>query len=147
MNILKSKHIKSFREKLLKEQNYIDPITNEVITNPTLDHDHVTGHIRMVLDRNVNQFEGRIINYYNRLIKYKNLPITLPNILRNLALYLEKDFSNTPYHPDHLLLITRKFRGFRKEEQEAILKEANIIPSTNSKLRSKQFKKLIQNEN
>lgn len=148
MNILKSKHIKSFREKLLKEQNYIDPITNEVITNGQMDHSHNIneGYLRKVLTRESNMLLGKIENYYHRYLRGKNLPITLPDILRNIAIYLEQDYSKMPIHHKHINVLISRFSNLKKEEQELILKEKGLIPGVNNKIRCKQYRKLIQNE-
>jgi len=144
--ILKQKNLAKYREIQLKKQQGIDPITKEFIKSPTLDHDHVTNKVRMVLDRNTNQFEGRIISFYNRLIKYKNLPITLSDILRNLAVYLEQDYSNNPYHPMIIKSSARKFKNLKKEHQFSVLKEFGILPDKNVKLRVKQYLNLISHE-
>lgn len=147
MKLLKQKDLAKYREKQLSIQKGIDPITKEFIRSPTLDHDHYTNKVRMVLDRNTNQFEGRIISFYNRLIKYKKLSITLPEILRNLAWYLEQDYSNNPFHPMYIKDLVRKFRVLPKKQQEHILKKAGIQPNKNVRLRSKQYLKLINHEN
>jgi len=146
MMILKQKNLAKYRETQLEKQQGIDPITKEVIKSPTLDHDHYSNRVRMVLDRNTNQFEGRIISFYNRLIKYKNLPITLSGILRNLAVYLEQDYSKNPYHPAIIKSSARKFKNLRKEQQFAVLKEFGILPDKNVKLRVKQYLNLISHE-
>lgn len=149
MNILKSKNIRAFREKLLKEQNYIDPITNEVINNGQMDHSHNIneGYLRKVLTRESNMLLGKIENYYHRYLRGKNLPITLSDILRNIAIYLEQDYSKMPIHPKHINVLISRFRSLKKEQQELILKEKGLIPDKNISKRIKQYRKLIQNEN
>lgn len=107
---LKYKDIKYLREKIYTEQNGICPILNEHINleDTTLDHQHKlfkdqelikdgNGLVRGVLSRKANSFEGKVFNAYRRLGLHKS-SCTLPEILRNLADYLEKD--NLPYiHP------------------------------------------------
>jgi len=58
---LKFKEIKTFRDDQLKKQNKICPICLNVIEpdKATLDHNHKTGHIRMVFHRGCNRFEGK----------------------------------------------------------------------------------------
>lgn len=91
---LKQSEIKILREKILQEQNNICPITNKTILNPVLDHEHKkrlggTGLIRSVIDRTTNIFLGKIENNCKRYgISLKELP----NILRNIADYLENDY-------------------------------------------------------
>jgi len=69
MNKLKQSEIKSFREELLIRQGGRDPITGLQIKNAVLDHDHVSGHVRCVLQREVNSFEGKVWNAYKRFIR------------------------------------------------------------------------------
>jgi len=107
---LKSKDVKPLREKLYKEQNGICPVLKTEL-NPddaVLDHQHKlfkdqelitdgNGLVRGVLSRTANSFEGKVFNAYRRLGLHKE-ECTLPEILRNLADYLEQD--NLPYiHP------------------------------------------------
>mgnify|MGYP003509003557 FL=1 len=148
MKILKSKELKSFREELLKAQNYTDPITLEYLSleSSVLDHSHISHNIRKVLDRNTNQFEGKVFGAYRRFIQYKSLLISLSGILRNLADYYEKDYSNNPYHPLFIKSMVSKFKRLKVQEQILVLKEAKIQPGKNLKIRSQQYKKLI-NEN
>lgn len=54
---LKQKDLAKYRELKLREQKNIDPITKRVITDPVLDHDHSTGFVRNVLQREVNSFD------------------------------------------------------------------------------------------
>ena len=105
---LKSKDIPKYRDMIIKEQNGLCAICKEELkkdgSGVSLDHQHKTkreivgvngaGLIRGVLCRNCNVFEGKIWNNSKRFGKFE----TLPQFLRNVADYLEKD--NYPYiHP------------------------------------------------
>ena len=68
MRVLKQKDVKSFREKYNPK---IDPITRQKIQNPVLDHDHDLGFCRGVLDRDTNQFLGKVESAYKRFLKHK----------------------------------------------------------------------------
>ena len=48
---LRHNEIKSFREELLIRQGGRDPITGLQIKDAVLDHDHVSGRVRCVLQR------------------------------------------------------------------------------------------------
>ena len=98
--------IKDLRQSILQSQNYICPITKETLNvdNSVLDHKHKMykdqqlgingiGCVRGVLHRQVNVLEGKINNSYYRLGLHK-LDISLPDILRNLADYLEQNTTN-----------------------------------------------------
>ncbi len=104
---LKTKDIPKYRNKICKEQKGLCAICSACIENckgVALDHQHKTkketigvngaGLIRGVLCRDCNVFEGKIWNNSKRYGKFDNLP----EFLRSLADYLEKD--NYPYiHP------------------------------------------------
>lgn len=106
---LKQKDIPKYRELIIKEQQGLCAICKETLpidekNGISLDHQHRTknepigqngaGLIRGVLCRDCNVFEGKIWNNSKRYGKFK----TLPQFLRAVADYLEKD--NYPYiHP------------------------------------------------
>ena len=99
MNRLKPKDLAAYREAKLKEQNGMDPIILKPITVPCLDHDHQRGFCRMVLQREVNAFEGKVTNAYKRYIRH--LGVSLSTVLAGLMWYDQKDFSQNPLHPKH----------------------------------------------
>jgi hypothetical protein len=104
---LKAKDVKKYRNIIAKEQKGLCAICKTCLENckgVSLDHQHKTkketigvngaGLIRGVLCRDCNVFEGKIWNNSKRYGKFDNLP----EFLRNLADYLEKE--NYPYiHP------------------------------------------------
>lgn len=98
-----SKQIAELREKLIKEQNGIDPITGEPLRKPVLDHNHDfnSGKCRGVLNSSTNLFEGRVRKIF---IKYLmgHTDLSLPEVLRNLADYYEKDLKSMPLHGNHV---------------------------------------------
>ena len=137
MKKLKHNKIQQTREQLLKLQNGTDPITGLQIKDPVLDHDHDLGHIRSVLQREVNSFEGKVINAYKRYIKH--LGISPETALRGVIDYWNQDFTNMPLHPkfmtpnDKLRKLYRKrlktaktektkekYRGLLKELQDEV---------------------------
>ena len=98
MNIkyLKQSEVKSLRDKLAQEQNNKCLICNSELETPVLDHSHQkynkgTGLIRGVLCRTCNIF---IAKSENNCIRYGISHDTLPDILRSMAKYLEKE-----HHP------------------------------------------------
>ena len=147
---MKNKRLKNpkdaatYRSKLLKDQNGIDPITKEVITDPVLDHQHFSEQrCRAVLDRTCNSFEGRVQNSFNRYMKHlTDRPIS--EVLRNLADYLEADVSNNAIHHTALSVDIRKFKNLKAKEQKRLLVEGGIDPQENIKKRALQARKLIK---
>ena len=89
---LKSKDVPEVRAKILKEQKGICPICGKEIVDPVLDHEHVkriggSGQIRGVLDRLCNSFTAKC---ENNCVRYGIQRDVLPDVLRNIANYLEK---------------------------------------------------------
>lgn len=146
--LLKNKDISKYRNISLSSQNELDPITMEMINKPTLDHDHSTGRVRLCLQNETNQFLGRVESFYKRYIKYKNLNISLPEILRNMANYLEKDYNTSPIHPKSVQDLIRKFKNLNLKEQELFFRKEKIKDYPKSKKdRTKLFKKIITDKN
>lgn len=105
MNIthLKQSQIKEFREKLYNLNNQSCPILKQPLSKEraVLDHIHKqrqtdditesSGVIRNTIDKDVNLFLGKIENGYKRYIRNNTKNnIELPDLLRNIADYIEK---------------------------------------------------------
>lgn len=149
MKFLKTKDLKLERERLFKEQDGFDPLVYKKIINPVLDHDHKEGYIRGVLDREVNQFVGKIEQNYIRFIKWKYPDIALSELLKNISYYLEKDYSSNMYHPNHLKTLIRKFSSGKKEQQIRVLEILGLKLVTNGYSKAeltKMYKKLLLNQ-
>lgn len=137
-----------YRNELLKKQNGEDPIIKEKIKKPVLDHYHQNHqHCRGVLQNEVNAWEGKVQNSFNRYIKHLT-DKPLHEVLRNLADYIEKH-SSTPenemiIHHTALTVDVRKFKSLPANKQIDILKEFGVEPETNSDKRSKQARRLIK---
>ncbi len=152
MKILKSENIKDLRSLWITNYGYIDRITKQKIVNPTLDHDHVTGFCRGVLDRDSNQFLGKVESSFKRFLKHKGFKEEdLPMILNNLGDYLQKNNSNLSIlHPQSISLQIKRFVRLKGNQQRSILlslglKEEEIKKTKNEK--TKQYRKLILNSN
>jgi len=89
---LKSKDVPIVRLNILNEQDGLCPICSEEVKDPCLDHDHRrkrggTGQIRGVLCRMCNSF---VAKSENNCVRYNIQKDDLPDVLRNIANYLEK---------------------------------------------------------
>lgn len=95
---IKFTELTEYRQALLKIQNFICPLCNRVIEpkQATLDHSHKDGHVRAVLHRNCNGVLGRI-EHWSGKIKMCSRKEFLIAVIE----YLDKDYSNQPYHPKH----------------------------------------------
>ncbi len=96
---LKSKELPAYRKAQLEKQGGIDPVTGLKIANPCLDHSHETGRCRMVLERETNAFEGKLVNAWKRYMRYRG--VSLETALSGLIRYYSTDFSCNPLHPSH----------------------------------------------
>jgi len=111
MQTLKQTDLKPLREKLHDEQHGICPILKQEfdVEEMVIDHQHKKksdpigenggGLVRGCIHNQANVIEGKITNTYKRYGLHKF--ISLPELLRNLADYLERD--NLPYiHPSEI---------------------------------------------
>lgn len=143
-----SKDAAQYRNELLKKQKSIDPIIKEVITKPVLDHYHFENqHCREVLQNEVNAWEGKVQNAFNRYMKHLT-DKPLYEILRNLADYLEKN-NNIPQeeqviHHTALTVDVNKFKRLPATQQNAILRDLGLTPGGNVKERTKQARNAIK---
>lgn len=134
--------MKEFKEQLIKAQNGIDPILNEPFKETVcLDHDHFSQHCRAALNRNTNAFEGLVVNAYKRCLSWLT-DKPLPEILRGLALYLEKDYTSNPYHPSFLKKLKVEFNKLSASQQNEVLKSLGSTPGSNPKIRKELFAKI-----
>jgi hypothetical protein len=131
-----------WRDRLLKEQKGIDPITQEKITQRAcLDHDHSkTGdsaqRVRGVLSSPCNIFEGKVKAVYRRYLKYStDQPLNV--ILRNLAAYYEQDNSHLPLHPSWIKTVQSAFSALPEPTKAKVLKELGKENGANASQRKK----------
>lgn len=133
--------IKEYREMLLSRQNGIDPITGETLLakDAVLDHDHVSQHCRGTLHRQSNAFEGLVANAYRRCLSWST-EIPLPIVLRNLADYLEVDYSGNAYHVGWMKRCLIDFKKLTASKQRAVLEAMDKDTEGNGKVRIEKFK-------
>lgn len=144
MERLKQKDIKECRERFVKKQKKICLLCENIMDMPVLDHDHIDGHVRgaLCLSCNANG-EGRVMSLLNRT-KCGGLLSDKIKFLRNLADYLENDYSDNPIHPTHLNAQVKRVLNLSAVEQKKILTDNDIVPGTNQLSRKKQFRTLIK---
>lgn len=126
-------------------QNGIDPITKEPFKETVVqDHCHITQHCRAALNRNSNAFEGLVTNAYTRCLKWLT-DVPLPELLRNLAEYLEVDYSNNPYHTGWQKKVKVAFNKLSAKQQNDVLQYFGSQPGSNPKQRKELFRVLVMN--
>lgn len=123
MKFLKQKDLKQYRYNKIAEQFGREPILDTNLIYPVLDHDHTSGKVRQVLDRDLNQFLGKIESNFKRFVSWKYPDYTLTEVLEGIVEYLKKDYSDNPYHPNHLKKVLREFNSMNKLQQCHILSE------------------------
>jgi hypothetical protein len=142
---LKTKDLKSMREKMWLANNKLCPLLNVEVEFDKTACDHIhklksevpseqRGTIRNTIEFRANAMEGKITNNWKRYfgVDETNHPISLPNYLRNLADYLEAGAyceNNTYYiHPSE-----------KEKEQIVSKKNYNRLKKlyTESKLKAK----------
>ena len=137
------KDITTFRTELAKAQKNIDPITQEKFVDAVaLDHDHVSMKCRAALNRNSNSFEGVVTNAYLRYMQWlTDKPLT--DLLRNLADYLEKDYSKNPIHPGWIQDCKSQFHKLNEKQKQICLESMKLPIGLNSKERKETFRKAL----
>ena len=68
----------------------------------------------------------------------------LPEILRNLADYLEQDYSENKIHHTALSVDVNKFKALPADRQREILISLDTVPESNNAKRANQARKLIK---
>ena len=130
--------ISHWRDRLSKEQQGIDPITQEVLVKPCLDHDHSkdSQRVRGVLSAATNAAEGRIKAIYHRYLKYMT-DAPLHVILRNLSDYYQKNNDHLPLHPSWIKTVSTAFSSLPEPKKALVLKELGKENGANSSQRKK----------
>ena len=142
MSYLPSNKLAKWRE---ENKPHICPILGTPIINPVVDHDHKTGEVRGVIDNNANSLLGVCERKFFSYCAGK--PEQLPQVLRNMASYLEKKETGI-MHPVGLNQLANRFSKLPKSEQVRILaygiKESEINACKNNKQRKALYRTLIK---
>lgn len=136
--------IKREKQRLLAKQNNIDPVLKEFVQDKdaVCDHCHVTQHTRAALHRQSNAFEGLVFNAYKRCLGWiTDKP--LPELLRNLADYLEQDYSDNPYHNGWVKRVNTDFNKLKEHSKDVVLAQLDQPKGSNGKQRKELFRKAI----
>lgn len=138
------KDVAQERHRLYILQEGVDPILKEKVPyeSTTCDHDHTLQNTRAALHRQTNSFEGRVTNAYKRGLAWLT-DLALPDILRNLADYLEVDYSNNPLHSSWIKALSTKFNTLSEGQKKEVLKGLARQEGNNSKERKETFRKAL----
>ena len=136
--------IKKFKEEQVKKQNGIDPILGIPFPKGNIcqDHCHSTQHCRCALHFQSNAWEGKVINAYVRCLGWLT-DVPLPTLLRNLANYLEQDYSMNPYHVGWTKRVKTDFNKLNSKQQDQVLIQLDSQAGKNIKERKELFSKVV----
>ena len=124
LNRLKTRDIRTYRERLWHEQKGICPLCETYIepTQAVLDHDHASGRLRQVLHRSCNALEGKLKNAALRVgVTHAQLQKFLLNVLE----YSAK--TRTEVHPTFRTPEEKLERQKRRASKRRKLKRLNKI--------------------
>lgn len=136
--------IKAFKEQQIEKQNGIDPILGIPFPKGNIcqDHDHFSQHCRGALHFQSNTFEGKVFNAYTRCLGWLT-DVPLPTILRNLADYLEVDYTDNPFHNGFLKKLKTMFNALNASQQNQVLVKLGTTEGSNPAKRKELFSKII----
>lgn len=144
---LRDKEIAAYRESHTPDQC---PILGIKEFKPVLDHCHDTGKVRGVLSNEANLWLGKVENFLKRC----GSPLSKKEAIKNLALYLiahSKAEEESPFHPEGLRQVVRRFKTKKVGEQKALLEELGISKkeiseAKNSTKRANLYRKYLRGE-
>jgi hypothetical protein len=112
---VKTKEIRGYRETQLKRQKNVCPLCMKYIRKDqaALDHDHSDGRVRMVLHRNCNSVEGRVLHWAKRSGSDPKA------FIRRLSEYWDEDYGGNPVHPTHKTDVDKKVAALRRRIRRA----------------------------
>lgn len=146
------KDIKNVREKLFKEQKFLDKLTGLTVDHKTicLDHSHDENqYVRAVLHRQTNAALGKLENVWLRYLSYW-YPYSLPTFLRQAADYID-NFSKQPdkryRHPSWMKKVKTLFNKLQSKNQDKVLLILAGIKGKNVKERKTLFNKIVSDRN
>lgn len=109
-----SKEISKYRDEILLDQQGVCAILGEVMEKPCLDHDHFDGKVRGVIGSTINLFEGGVQKLWSKHMEDKT-SLTMSEVLRRMADYLERDYSNNKFHGEIVADLKRYLKRIKKE--------------------------------
>jgi hypothetical protein len=133
------------RQRLYLQQKGVDPILQEklLLSDSVCDHDHITQHCRAALHRQSNAFEGLVFNAYRRCLQWVT-DKPLPDLLRNLADYLEQDYTGNAIHTGWMKRVSTDFNTLKSSQQDELLVALGQQKGKNLVERKKLFLKAIK---
>ncbi len=146
MKYLPQSKLKQYRE---ENKPCVCPILGCSMDDAVVDHSHPSnrgnGQIRGVLSRTGNSLLGKAENFFYRFCA-KSTDLTLPQVLRRAAEYLERRETGL-LHPVGLKQLVRKFQQLPADKQREILRgmgESSKDVLTSPKRRAQSYRELLK---
>jgi hypothetical protein len=136
--------LRKVRLKLLEQQEFKDLCTGLPLDekDSVTDHCHDSQYVRGVLHRQINVLLGRIENAYTRDIGWWcNIP--LPELLRLIAAYLERQDDTTYLHPSWIKSCKVHFNKLSESDKAQALALMKQPEGKNGKERKEIFRKAL----
>lgn len=144
VDLYTTKDVTTVREQLLLEQEGYDKLTlTKVLPKQAcLDHNHDTLLVRAVLNRQTNAALGKLEGVYTRYLKhwYEG---SLPNFLRQAAVYLEREDDTRWRHPHFLKKIKTSFNKLNEAQKKSVLTGLGYYEGNNGKERKEIFSSVV----
>lgn len=139
------KDVQVTRQKLLDDQDGVDPVTGLIIpcNQAVLDHDHGTQFVRAVLHRQTNTALGKLENMFPRYLSWWYTG-TLSQFLRGCADYLDKTHPQDYVHPAFVKHLLVQFNKLTEGQKKNVLLHFNSPIGANGKQRKELFTKVIK---
>ena len=140
--------IKRIRQLLYEEQQGLCELTKLPVEfkDVHLDHAHDSEQlVRGVLHKAANMSLGKIENIATRYLYW--YPYTLPEFLRQVADYLEREQDTRFRHTNWMKLVKTRFNKLNAQQQNNVLIALGSTKGANPKLRKELFGKVVLDRN
>lgn len=150
------KTYKDAKVSLYKLQGGLCPLCNKPLVSVEsshLDHDHAltganAGKVRGLLHSGCNRCEGKFGSWFKRF-GMEGGGVDFPTFLRNLATYLENDYSNNDFHPQYVTDMAAWFNRQNLKAMKEVMREYGYEYNESDKKAdlTKKFKKQFRERN
>ena len=89
--------INEYSKLLIEQQSNKCAVTGEELTRPVLDHSHLSGRCRQVIESKINLVEGKYLKLFNKYIK-SHYDFGFADFLILLGEYLKTEQMEAPLH-------------------------------------------------
>lgn len=110
-----SSDIKAYRKDALLKQGNLCAISKTPLEVGCLDHSHLLGFTRGVIQNEINLLEGKYLKLFNKMKINQKYKLTFGDFLCNMGNYLNEDYSNNLLHYMFMSDTRKKLKYLKKE--------------------------------